>query len=62
MWPCWRKYVTVEVGLETLLLAMRMSVFSHLSLEQDVELSATPVPCRLGYCHASGLDDNRLNL
>ena len=44
--PCWRKYVTVGVGLDTFFLAAHETVFSCLPLEQDVALSApSPAPC-----------------
>jgi hypothetical protein len=32
-----------------------------LSSDQDVEISAFPVPCLSEHCHASHHDDNRLN-
>jgi hypothetical protein len=31
-------------------------------LDQDLELSASPVPCLPGCCNDSCHDDNRLNL
>jgi hypothetical protein len=46
MWPCWRKYVTMGVSFETLLLAAWKTVFSWLPLDQDIELSApSPYTC-----------------
>jgi len=64
MWPCWRKFVIVVVGFNTLLLAALKLVFSCLplekdvdrfsafwlrsSVEKDVELLAVPVPYLLG--------------
>ena len=51
------------VGFETFLLAAHEAVFSCLPWEQYLELSAPPLaPCLPGYCHASHLDDNGLNL
>jgi hypothetical protein len=44
------------------LLAAWKPVFSWLSSEQDVELSAPPAPFLPGCCHASCHDDNGLNL
>lgn len=44
VWPCWRKYGTVSVYNETLLLATWEPVFSWLPLNEDVELSPPPVP------------------
>ena len=43
-WPCWRKYVTVGMGFETLLLLLATwkTVCSWLPLDEDVELSAPP--------------------
>jgi hypothetical protein len=38
------------------------TVFSSLPVDQDIELSALPVPCLPGCCHASHHDDNGLNL
>jgi hypothetical protein len=49
-------------GLDTLLLAMWESVCSWFPLDEDVELSAPPMPCLPGCYHASCLDDNGLNL
>jgi hypothetical protein len=61
MWPCWRKCVTVGVGLEALLLDTWEILCSWLPLEQDVELTGlSPASCLLGCCHASHLDDNGL--
>jgi hypothetical protein len=51
----WRKCVTVGVDFETLLLAAWEPVFSCWSLKQDVELSATPMLCLPGCCHAPAL-------
>ena len=61
MGPCWRKYVTVQMGFKTLILAAWKLVFC-LPSEQCVELSAPPAPCLPGHCHASHQDDNGLNL
>jgi len=56
VWPFWRKYVTVGVGLETLLLAAQgCSVCSWLSLGEDVELLALPAPCLPRCRHAPAL-------
>ena len=41
------------LGFETLLLATWEAVFTCLPSEQDVELSAPPVPGLPGCCHAS---------
>jgi hypothetical protein len=39
------------------------TVFSWLQSDQDVELSApSPAQCLPGHCHASGHDENGLNL
>jgi hypothetical protein len=59
VWPCWRKCVTVWVGNVILLLAAWLIDF-WLPLEQDVELSASPMPCLPGHCHASHHDDDGL--
>ena len=61
VWPHWRKCVTLGVGFETLLLAAWDSAFC-LPLEQRVEVSAPPAPRLPAQCHASGHDDNGLNL
>lgn len=37
---CWRKYITLSMSLETLLLTLWKPVFSYSPSEQDVELSA----------------------
>ena len=50
VWPCWRKCFTVGVGLKTLILA----AWSQ-SSDEDVELSAPPVPCLPGCCHVPAL-------
>lgn len=44
VWPCWRKYVSVEVDIEAFLL----SPFCFLLLNKDVELSGPPAPCLSG--------------
>jgi hypothetical protein len=49
------------VVFETLILAIYRTVFSRLSSEQDLELSAPPTPFLPGCCHSSCLDDNELN-
>jgi hypothetical protein len=54
--------ITVGGGLETPLLAAWKIVFSWLLSEQNIELSASPVPCVPGCCHGSCLDDNGLKL
>ena len=65
VWPCWRKYVIVGVGFEAPKLKLRPvkreSVFSWMLSNQDVELSASPVPCLPRCCHASCLGNNKLN-
>jgi hypothetical protein len=61
--PCWKKYVTMGVGFETLpTAAWKTVVFSYLHSEKDVELSAPQAPCLHGQCHASCHDNNRLKL
>jgi hypothetical protein len=52
----------VSLFNETLLLTTWEAAFSCLPLEQDEELSAPPLSCLPGCCHASYLDDNGLNL
>jgi hypothetical protein len=49
------KYVTVGMGFKALILAAWKPVSSSLPSEQDVELSASPVPCLPGCCHATAL-------
>jgi len=59
----WLEEVCVTVGtcFETLLLATWQQVFSYLPLDQDIELSAPPLPGLPGPCHAFCHDDNGLN-
>jgi hypothetical protein len=62
VWLCWRKYVTLRVGFETLLLVTWKTVCSWLSFDEDVKFSELPAPYLLAQYHASFLDDNRQNL
>ena len=55
VWRCWKMYVTVRVGFENCLLATWETVFSCLTLDQDVELSAHLTPCLPKHCHAPTL-------
>jgi hypothetical protein len=43
-WPSWRKYVTVGVVFEILMLAAWKPIFSCSPSEQDVEFSAPLAP------------------
>ena len=52
---CWRKCVTVGVGIEALFLAAWNTVFC-LPSEQDVELSIPQVTCGPGHCHVPTSD------
>ena len=62
VWPCWSRCVTVVMVFNTLALAAWKQVFSCLPSGHEVKLSAPPVPCLPGHCHASYIDNNRLNL
>jgi hypothetical protein len=42
----------VGVSYKNVVLVVWKLVFSGLSLEQDEELSAPPIPCLPGCCHA----------
>jgi len=56
VWPCWRKSVTLGMGLETLLPPARgCSVCSWLPSGEDVELSAPPAPGLPGCSHVPAL-------
>ena len=55
VWPCWSRCVTVGVGYKSLLLAAWMLVFCKQPSDEDVELSAPPVPCLPGRCHVPTL-------
>jgi hypothetical protein len=55
------KCITVGMGFEIHLLAVWMTVFSYLQLDQDVELSSPSLePCLPRCCQASVLDNDRL--
>jgi hypothetical protein len=49
------------MGFKTLILVAWKPVFQWPS-DEDVELSALPVPSLPGCCQAPHLDDNKLNL
>ena len=62
VWPCWRKYVTVGMGFETLFLDALRTVCSWLPLDIDVKLSGPPVPCLPESWSASYRDNKGLKL
>ena len=63
VWPCWKKFVTVGVGFETLLLPAWKLIFSLQPVDRDLALSAlSPTPCLSVCCHASCHGDNGLNI
>jgi hypothetical protein len=45
----------LKVGFKTFLLAPWESVFSYQPSDEDVELSAPPIPCLLGHCYVPAL-------
>jgi hypothetical protein len=55
VWPCWSRCVTVGMGFKTLTLAAWKPVFHLQASDEDVELSAPPMPCLPGCCHAPAL-------
>jgi hypothetical protein len=55
VWPCWSTCVTVDVGFMTLILVAWNSVLCYQPSNENVELSASPVPYLPGFCHVSFL-------